>query len=218
MPVHLKREIDNLKKKILQLGARVEESLSKAVRSFRERDAEMAADVIEKDHLVDALEVEIEEDCLKILALYQPVAIDLRFLVAVLKINNDLERIGDLSVNIAERARTMARKKRLPIPSELQKMQEHAQAMLGESLDALVNLDAKLAIQVCAMDDELDQMNRNMYEMIKKELYKSAENSYHYIHLLTVSRQLERIGDQATNISEDVVYMIEGRIIRHKEI
>jgi phosphate transport system protein len=218
MPVHLKREIDNLKKKILQLGARVEESLSKAVRSFRDRDAEMAAELIEKDHLIDALEVEIEEDCLKILALYQPVAIDLRFLVAVLKINNDLERIGDLSVNIAERAQTLARKKKLPIPSELEKMQEHAQAMLSKSLDALVNLDTKLAMQVCAMDDELDQMNRNMYEMIKKELCKSAEDSYHYIHLLTVSRQLERIGDQATNISEDVVYMIQGRIIRHKEI
>lgn len=218
MAVHLKREIDNLKKKILQLGAHVEESLSKAVKSFEDRDAEMATDVIRKDEVIDALEVEIEEDCLKILALYQPVAIDLRFLVAVLKINNDLERIGDLSVNIAERALNLASKKRLPIPSELEKMQEHARSMLGKSLDALVNLDAELAKRVCAMDDELDQMNRDMYELIKQKLDGSTENSYHYIHLLTVSRQLERIGDQATNISEDVVYMIEGRIIRHREV
>ena len=218
MVAHLQREIDNLKKKILQLGAHVEESLSKAVRSFQDRDAKMAKSVIENDQIIDAFEVEIEEDCLKILALYQPVAIDLRFLVAVLKINNDLERIGDLSVNIAERAQNLAGKKRLSIPGELEKMQEHARAMLGKSLDALVNLDAGLAKQVCAMDDDLDQMNRNMYEMIKQELDRSKENSHHFIHLLTVSRQLERIGDQATNIAEDVVYMIEGTIIRHKEI
>jgi phosphate transport system protein len=218
MPAHLKREIDNLKKKILQLGAHVEESVSRAVRSFRDREARMAEEVIDNDRVIDALEVEIEEDCLKILALYQPVAIDLRFLVAVLKINNDLERIGDLSVNIAERALSLAGKKSLPIPNELEKMQEHARAMLGKSLDALVNLDAGLAMQVCAMDDELDQMNREMYEMLRQKLDECTENSYHYIHLLTVSRQLERIGDQATNIAEDVVYMIEGRIIRHKEI
>ncbi len=218
MAVHLKREIDSLKKKILQLGAHVEESVNRAVRSFRDREARLAQEVIDNDQVIDSLEVEIEEDCLKILALYQPVAIDLRFLVAVLKINNDLERIGDLSVNIAERALNLASKKRLPIPSQLEKMQGHARAMLAKSLDALVNLDAGLAKQVCAMDDDLDQMNRDMYEMIRHTLDKSAEDSFHYIHLLTVSRQLERIGDQATNIAEDVVYMIEGTIIRHKEI
>lgn len=215
MPVHLKREINNLKKKILFLGARVEESLRHAVKSLLDRDAALASKVIKGDADIDKLEVEIEEDCLKILALYQPVAIDLRFIVAVLKINNDLERVGDLAVNIAERAETLTGKPAVKFPMELQQMLDKSQNMLKKSLDALINLDAKEALMVCELDNEVDELNRVMYDNVKDALRKFPDDPAPYLMMLTISRFLERIGDQATNIAEDVIYMVEGKIVRH---
>ncbi len=215
---HLQREIERLKKKILALGAIVEESLRKSVHALKERDAEMARQVIEHDVDIDHMEVEVEEDCLKILALYQPVAVDLRFIVAVLKINNDLERIGDLGVNIAERALFLSSSEQanVNIPFDFIEMIQKARSMLKRSLDALVTMDAGLAREVCFDDDEVDAINRKMYIQVQEGIRAHPEQMESLIHLLSASRHIERIADHATNIAEDVIYMIEGEIVRHR--
>jgi phosphate transport system protein len=216
MSMHLKREIENLKKKILSLSAMVEESVRQAVESIEKQNARLAVKVIDADINIDRTEVAVEEDCLKILALYQPVAIDLRFVVAVLKINDNLERIGDLAVNIAERAVFLAAKKRPNLQFDFSQMAEKVQLMLKESLDALVDMDAALARRVCVADDEVDALNREMYDRVKDGIRKQPENVGYLIHLLSISRHLERIADLATNIGEDVIYMVRGEIVRHK--
>jgi phosphate transport system protein len=215
MSQHFQREIERLKKKILALSAVVEESVRRAIRSVEERDTCLAQRVIKTDGEIDQTEIDVEEECLKILALHQPVAIDLRFIVAVLKINNDLERIGDMAVNIAERAVFLSTQDKLDIPFKLRDMAEKAQSMLRRSLDALVNLDSALALKVCAADDEVDDLFRIMYDHVKDGVAKQPENADSLINILSVSRYLERIADHATNIAEDVVYMIEGAIVRH---
>lgn len=216
MAKHLQREIENLKKKLLVLGARVESAVRESALAIEKRDAELAGKVINNDYQIDNTEVEIEEECLKILALHQPVAIDLRFIVAVLKINNDLERIGDLAVNIAERADYLAEKSRVPVSLDLTEMAAHAQSMLKESLDSLVNLDSSLAHKVRASDDLVDSMNRQMYLKVQDAILANPEQITSLIHLLSASRHLERIADHTTNIAEDVIYMVEGQIVRHK--
>jgi phosphate transport system protein len=216
MPQHLRREIENLKKKILALGARIEEAVRNATLSIQERNREMALQTIENDYEIDQYEVEIEEDCLKILALHQPVAIDLRFIVAVLKINNDLERIGDLAVNIAERAEFLATREPVGVSLDFVTMADKAQMMLKMSLDALVNLSVETAQQVRSSDDEIDSMNRQMYLKVQQALRDKPDRIESLVHLLSVSRHLERIADHATNIAEDVIYMTEGQIVRHQ--
>jgi len=216
MAKHLQREIEKLKKKILALSAVVEESVQQAVKSISARDLKLANNLIEKDQEIDQMEVDVEEECLKILALDQPVAIDLRFIIAVLKINNDLERIGDLAANIAERAAFLATREKVDIPFDFPGMSQLSEAMLRKSLDALVNLDAKLAFEVINSDDAVDQMHREMYSRIQEEIIKKPDKLDCLINLLAVSRQLERIADHATNIAEDVIYMIEGEIVRHQ--
>ncbi len=216
MPVHLQREIEKLKKKLLALGARVEAAVREATLSIEERDYNLAQKIIENDPQIDQIEVEVEEDCLKILALHQPVAIDLRFIVAVLKINNDLERIGDLAVNIAERSAFLAQHPRVNVAFSFVEMADKAQKMLKRSLDALVGLNPELAQDVCASDDAIDAMNRKMYLEIQDAIQRKPDDLECLIHLLSVSRHLERIADHATNIAEDVIYMVEGRIARHR--
>jgi phosphate transport system protein len=216
MVMHLQREIERLKKDILHLSAVVEESAQRAVKALEERDGHLAKRVIENDYQIDRMEVEVEEECLKILALYQPVAIDLRYIVAILKINNDLERIGDLAVNIAERAAFLSTKERLDIPFDFSGMARKAQSMLRRSLDALIRMDANLARDVCASDDEVDAMNREMYVQVQKGIRQDPDRLERLIHVLSASRHLERIADHATNIAEDVIYMIEGEIVRHR--
>ena len=216
MPQHLRREIENLKKKILALGTRTEEAVRRATFSIQERNRELAIQVIENDYEIDQYEVEIEEDCLKILALHQPVAIDLRFIVAVLKINNDLERIGDLAVNIAERAEFLATREPVGVSLDFVTMADKAQMMLKMSLDALVNLSVETAQQVRSSDDEIDAMNRRMYLKVQEALLDKPDRIESLVHLLSVSRHLERIADHATNIAEDVIYMIQGQIVRHQ--
>ncbi len=216
MSVHLKREINNLKKKILALGRLVEDRVSQAVESVEQRNAALAEKVIGGDIEIDREEVEIEEDCLKTLALHQPVAVDLRLIVAVLKMNNDLERIGDLAVNIAERSAFLAAQERLEVPFDLTGMAQMCQSMLRRSLEALVNLDVDLARQVCADDDHVDAINRQMYDRVKDAINRHLGNLDSLIHLLSISRHIERIADLATNIAEDVIYMVEGEIIRHQ--
>ncbi len=216
MSEHLNREIDNLKKELLTLCSVVEESLWQAVRSIKNRDVKLAEKVIASDIEIDQMEVKVEEDCLKILALHQPVAIDLRFIITALKINNDLERIGDLSVNIAERSQFLSTCNSVGILLDYGPMAEKTQAMLKKSLDALVNMNCELAYQVCEADDEVDAINRQMYDQVKQQIKQNPEDIESLIHLLSVSRHLERIADHATNIAEDVIYMVKGEIVRHK--
>lgn len=215
MSMHLQKEIEKLKKKILSLCALVEESVEKAVNCVSRRDESMARQVIKADTDVDHMEVEVEEECLKILALHQPVAIDLRYVIAILKINNDLERIGDLAVNIAEQAIYLASRPPVLIPFDFAGMVEKTQAMLRNSLDAMINLNAHGAYQVCISDDEVDAINRAMYGQVQEGIRQHPEEMDMLMRYLTVSRNVERIADYATNIAEDVIYMIEGKIIRH---
>lgn len=212
---HLRREVDRLKRKLLALSAYVEESVQRAVKSVSERDEKLAQRVIDTDFEIDEMEVDVEEDCLKILALHQPVAIDLRFIIAVLKINNDLERIGDLAVNIAERAVSLSKRDKINSPFDFQTMAERVQKMLQKALDALVNGDAKLAREVLVSDDEIDEMNRQMYDSIKMGIRQDPDNVDSLIQVLAISRNLERIADHTSNIAEDVIYMVDGDIIRH---
>ncbi len=216
MSVRLQREIEKLKKHILALGTIVEERVHLAVSALDNRDEKLAREVIDKDIEIDHMEVELEEECLKLLALYQPVAIDLRFIIAVLKINNDLERIGDLAVNIGERAAFLATRPKIHIPLKFSAMSKKVKSMLRKSLDSLVKMDSALASQVCKADDEVDAINREMYKQVQEGITRHPERIECLIHLLSVSRHLERIADMATNISEDVIYMIEGKIIRHR--
>jgi phosphate transport system protein len=215
MSVHLQREIDDLKKHLLSICALAEEQVQLAVRAFIDRNAELARQVEEGDEEIDLREVEVEEDCLKVLALYQPVAIDLRLIVSALKINNDLERIGDLAVNIARKGSAIAALPPMEIPFDLQAMSEKTQAMLRGSLDALVNMDAEGANAVCARDDEIDCMKHDLRLKAQELIRTNPSNVEFFLNLLAVSRNLERIADLATNIAEDVIYMAEGRIVRH---
>lgn len=215
MPIHLQREIEKLKKQALALCAQVEDAVSRAVRAVAERDAELAREVIERDVEIDRAEIEVEEECLKMLALYQPVAIDLRFIVAVLKLNNDLERIGDLAVNIAQRAQLLARHVPIETPPDFSQLAQKAQAMLRRSIEALIHMRADLAREVCAMDDEVDAINRRMYDQLKERMIRKPDQISSHLALLSASRALERIADHATNIAEDVLYMVEGHIARH---
>jgi phosphate transport system protein len=216
MPKHLQRELENLKGQILSLGAVVEESVRWAVQALQARDPRLARNVIETDLKIDQAEVDVEEECLKILALHQPVAIDLRFIVAVLKLNNDLERMGDLAVNIAERALYLVTADPVDIPLDFVGMAERAQAMVRKSLDSLVSMDPELAREVCAADDEVDAINRQMYVQVQEAIRQHPEHVTSLVHLLSASRHLERIADHATNIAEDVIYMTEGIIARHR--
>lgn len=216
MPAHLLREVENLKKDILALGALAEQAVRDATQAMEDRDEELARRVIDNDITLDEMEVQVEESCLKILALYQPVATDLRFIIAVLKINSDLERVGDLAVNVAERAAFLATQPPVNISFDFEKMASKAQDMLKRSIDALVSFNAQVAHEVCASDDEIDAMNRQVYLTIEEAIGAHPEQTESLIHTLSVSRHLERIADHATNIAEDVIYMIDGSIVRHK--
>lgn len=216
MPKHLQREIEHLKKMLLSLGAKVEHRVREATTAIDQRDARIARDVIEADVEIDRIEVAIEEECLKILALYQPVAIDLRFIVAVLKINNDLERIGDMAVNIAERAEFLVTQPPLDISFNLRPMAQKTRAMLKDSLDALVNLDEQSAMRAIDSDDDVDEMYREMFHHVQEGIRENLPRMESLIHILSASRYLERIADHATNIAEDVLYMIHGEVVRHK--
>jgi len=212
----LHKEIEKSKRQLLTLGALVEDRVALAVKAMSARDAKTAQAIIDGDTQVDSLEVDAEEECLKILALYQPVAIDLRMIVAVLKINSDLERIGDLAVAIAERAVALSELPDIPSPFDFPAMSARVQDMLRKSLDALVNLDETVAKAVCALDDQVDLINRQMYRTVETELRQHPEHIAQLLGYLSVSRYLERIADHATNIAEDVMYLVGGAIVRHR--
>ncbi|MFO8083259.1 MAG: phosphate signaling complex protein PhoU [Desulfobacterales bacterium] len=215
MTKHFIRELEKTKKMILTLGAMAEERVHLAVRAIRKKDASIAQKIISSDYELDEMEVDIEEDCLKILALYQPVAIDLRFLIAMIKINNDLERIGDEAVNIAQRVGIIAKWDQPNITFDYSVMAEKTEKMLKMSLDALVNMDTDLAFKVTIFDDDVDEIKNLVYNHVKKAIDEHLDRGGYLINLLLISRHLERIADHATNIAEEVIYMVEGEIIRH---
>jgi len=216
MTIHFMKEVALLKQMILDLSARVEKQLEAAVESVTKRDAQRASLVLDEDRAIDHAEVDVEEECLKILALHQPVADDLRFIVSVLKINNDLERIGDLAVNIAERTIFLSAMQMPATSFNFPEMAAKAQKMVHDALNALLNRNVELAIAVRTADDEVDEINRSMYEQIKEGIRKEPQHVDALIHLLSISRHLERVADHATNIAEDVIYMIKGEIVRHR--
>jgi phosphate transport system protein len=215
MPMHMQREIERLKKMILSLSAVVEESVRTSVRSIEDRNGALASEVIASDARIDQTEVDVEEECLKILALHQPVAIDLRYIVAVLKMNNDLERIGDLAVNIAERTVFLCERAPIPAPFDFGGMCHKTLGMLQGSLDAMMNMDPDRARAVLASDDEVDDINRQMYAKISGALRQNPEHAEVLLSYLSAARSMERIADSTTNIAEDVIYLVEGRIVRH---
>jgi len=217
MSVHLEREISRLKQRLLSLCAVVEDQVQMAVRSLLQRDAAMAEGVENRDRDIDQQEVEVEEECLKILALHQPVAVDLRMVVSALKINNDLERIGDLAVNLAHKAVALAEGPYTDIPFDLEGMWLKTQSMLRDALDAMVNMDAAQAADVCGRDDEVDRMKRDIRLQVEAMIARDPSQTRPLMRLAAAARNLERIADLATNIAEDVIYMIQGRIVRHGE-
>jgi phosphate transport system protein len=215
MSMRLDKDIDKLKQRVIHLGAMVEERFRMAMKAIEIRDQRLARKVIDGDNEIDNLEVDIEEDCLKILALHQPVADHLRYLVAMLKMNNDLERIGDLAVNIARHAEIIIAEKGMEVPYEYFTMAQRATEMLKNSLDSMINPDEDLAHEVCAADDVVDSMKKSFQERFAYEIHMTEGSIESKINLFLVSRHLERIADHATNIAEDVIYMITGEIPRH---
>jgi phosphate transport system protein len=212
---HFQREIERLKRKILALSALVEEQLRLAFRAIETADAEMGRRVTLADHVVDQQEVDVEEECLKLLALYQPVARDLRFIIAVIKIDNELERIGDLASNVGERAVQLAGEEPVAPPPTLTLMAERTGLMLERALDSLVKQDAIAARLVLASDDEVDLLYRDLVEELKGLIRRDLERLDGIVLLFSVARYLERLADHATNIAEEVLYMVEGEISRH---
>jgi phosphate transport system protein len=216
MRTHLQRDLERLTQKLLAVGAMVEEAFRNAMEALTERRSDLAESVIRGDELIDDREVDVEEDCLKVLALHAPVAADLRRVVAFLKLNNDLERVGDLAKNIAERAASLAASDPIDIPSEIPEMAETVHGMLRDCLDAVVNADTELAHKVVVDDEIVDDLHGGFYRLIESRIAASPERAKENLQLLSVSRYLERIADQATNVAEDVVFMVEGEVIRHQ--
>ena len=216
MSIHLEREIKKLKKNLLSLCAVVEDQVQIAIEAFLQRNEDLATDVERRDTEVDQREVEVEEECLKMLALYQPVAADLRLIVAVLKINNDLEQIGDLAVNIARKAAAVAVEPPLDVPLDIVGMWGKVQTMLRDSLDALVNTNVQLAESVYARDDEVDRMKHEIRTKIEAAVRGQPDLMSRLLKFMAVSRNLERIADYSVNIAEDVIYLVNGTIVRHR--
>ena len=216
MSKHLERDLDDLQKNILGLASLVEKALSLSITALRDRNPDIARSVIQGDMQIDKEENQINEDCLKILALHQPVAGDLRRCAAALMIITDLERMGDLAEEISERAIQLCSPPLFPIPEGLQRMADMTTIMVRQSLDAFVNLDVKQALMVVRMDDEVDRYNNQIIQEIIKLMTESSLNIQHGLSMFSAVRHIERIADHATNIAEDVVYLVEGEIVRHR--
>ena len=216
MSQHQFRQLSLLREKILHVGATVESALSKAVLAVVNRDAQMAASVVDQDDIIDQLEVEVEEECLKTLALHQPVAADLRLVVSILKINNDLERMGDLARNIAKRGVYLAQQPPSEFAGEIRAMASKVQSMVKRCLDSLIEQDTAKARKVRDDDDEVDAINKHVQTMVRGRLHDAPHDIETALKWSAVSKNLERIADMATHIAEDVIYMVEGDIVRNR--
>ncbi len=216
MTKHFNRELEAIQTRLLTLFGVVEQMISDAKRALCDREIDRVARVMDRDKHVNAEEVLIEEECLKILALHQPVASDLRQVTTMFKINGDLERIGDLACNIAERAESLHQYPYFPIPDQLPEMARESTEMVRNALNAFVGLNLELAKQVIQSDPRVDQLNREVIAEMKSVMTSQSELVESALHCFSASRHLERIADHAENIAEDVIYLISGEIIRHK--
>lgn len=217
MSIHLSKEIIRLKKLMSTLCSKVENSMTQSMLSVINEDRALASKIMTQDTEIDTMEIHLEEECLKILALYQPVAVDLRYVVACVKMNNDLERIGDLSAKIAKNVVAISEISEIKNfdTTHLREMMEYARQMVKESLDALFDMNKELAEKVKISDDKVDKLNKKIHIELNKKIRESPENTEYFIRLLGISSAIERIGDYATNIAEDIIYMITGDIVRH---
>lgn len=216
MSKHLNRDLENLHRNILAMAGLVEETIQKAIQSLIQRNAELAQEVIAVDTQIDEEENLINEDCLKILALHQPVAVDLRRIVAAMMIVVDLERMGDLAEDIAERALALVSHPPIAIPQPLEQMADLAATMVQQSLDAFVNHNPQQARRTHRLDDEVDRLNDVIIQELILSMRSSPEQAEPLLSLFSATRHVERIADHATNIAEDVIYLIEGEIVRHR--
>ena len=216
MSKHLERDLESLEQDLLAQSAIVEEMIRIACRGLCDRKLGVSEELLAREPSINAREVKIEEECLKILALHQPVAVDLRRVATVLKANGDLERIADLAVNIGERNDVLALHPELPLPSMLEKMADTAIDMVRDALDAFVDSDAEMARRVRLRDDEVDAFNRAVIDGVYALLRETPDMAEPALHLFSASRHIERIADHATNIAEDIIYLVEGEIARHE--
>jgi phosphate transport system protein len=212
---HFQEELERLKENLLKMATLVEKVLADAVGSLMKRDSQLAQQTIASDDAINNLEITIEETCLKLLALQQPMAIDLRFITSAMKIITDLERMGDQAVNIAERAISLNQEPQLKPYIDLPRMAEITQSMVKDVLDAFVKQDSQLARSVCARDDLVDGLKDQVFRELLTYMISDSKTIPRCVHLMIVSRCLERIADHATNIAEDVIFMVDARIIKH---
>ena len=215
MQRHFDEELEQLKDKLFKMGLLVEGAIRKSVEALIKRNLKLAEEVIEEDQKINILEIEVDEFGHELIALRQPTAVDLRFITMVLKINSDLERIGDQAVNIAEQAIAIGREVPLKSHLNIPKMADLAIAMVKESLDSFVERDAAKAKAICERDDELDDLNRQVYGELQEAMKKQSVEVSQAVGLIMVAHNLERIGDLGTNIAEDVIYLAKGIDIRH---
>jgi phosphate transport system protein len=211
-------ELMRLKEKVLKIGAMVEEAIKNSVRALVERDSELARSVIAKDHQVNALDVEIDEEAIRLVALRQPKASDLRFITTAMKITTDLERMGDLAVNIAERALELNEEAILKPYIDIPRMAEVARGMTRDSLDAFVSKDERLAMDVIMRDDEVDDLKHEVLKELAFFMSQDPSTVSRAMKISFVAQYLERFADHATNIAEMVIYLVQGKIIRHMEL
>lgn len=216
MTVHLQRDLDSLKKDIVHLGSLVQNSTQSVVEFWGTKSEQQLQEVLEYEDRINELEVDIEEHCLKVLALHQPVAIDLRFIIVIMKVNNDLERMGDQAVNISHRVKSLIDGPELPISLPIDEMTNAVQKMVSLSLEALVSQDPAIARKVVDMDDIVDDLNAQTYDLIRETIQANPSLVNSAMSMATISSNLERIGDLCTNIAEEVIFMVEGQVIRHQ--
>jgi phosphate transport system protein len=211
----LEKELSDLKERLLTMGSVVEAQVARSIKSLVDRDNAMATKVIEADHEVNRMEVEIDEECIRLLALRQPEAGDLRFITTAMKIVTDIERIGDLAVDVSERALELNEEPNLKPYIDIPRMAKAARNMLKEALDAFVNRNSELAWSVLDQDDFVDELNKQIFRELLTFMIEDPHSISRAIRITYISKYLERIADHATNIAEMVVYLVEGRIIRH---
>ncbi len=208
-------ELKELKEKLLEMAARAEEQIALAIRALKDREEGMACQVLDREEAINLLDIEIDEMCLRLLALRQPMATDLRFITSAMKISNDVERIGDLAVNIAERTIDLLKAPQLKPLIDIPRMAQMSQEMVRDAINAFINGDDKLAREVCERDDSVDELNDQVFRELLTYMMQDPGTISRAVDLILVGRHLERIADHATNIGEDVIYMVKGKTIKH---
>jgi len=211
----LEHDLSDLKDRVLRMGSLVEDAIRKSINALVERDRVLALSVIDGDNIINTYDVEIEEECIRLLAIWQPTGSNLRFITTAIKIITDLERMGDLAVDVCERAVELMEEPQLKPYIDIPRMAEASQKMLKDSLDAFVARDADLAMRVCEADDFVDNLNQQIFNELLVYMLQDPKNISRAVRLTYVAKYLERIGDHATNIAEMVVYMVKGKVIRH---